>query len=268
MLVHGIHVDLVLQQKVETLHFVRLDGKVDQTLSVIVEDVRVEILLFKEVSHAVLEDPLVWIGEVRDVGQRGQRKLFSCWQNRCKLRIKCLKVLHAVGLQKCLQADFLKFLFFDAIEGGLNIATSFLLHLLLLHFLLDSHGVRALEWVLLWFPELLRLDVFAEAAEESVIVRSVQACWWEKHVARAAIIKFPDHSQSTNAIVSVIATWSVVLGNFNHLLLKLTFFMSVTFIWIDQLDLLARELSSCLICIVFFGKGNISWILFIWCVSE
>lgn len=136
---------------------------------------------FQEVLHAVIEDPLVRIREVRWVMHRRQFKIFQRWQDRSKLWVKHVEVLYALWLKQCLQADLLEFLILDLVEGGFHVhgVSILLLALLSLHLRLDLLGSRAGEWILLRLPEPVGLNVLDETLKESTVVGRVKASWWE-----------------------------------------------------------------------------------------
>jgi hypothetical protein len=159
---------------------------------------------------------------------RRQFKVFQRWQDRSKLWVKHVKVLHALWLKQCLQADLLEFLILDLVEGGLHVhgVSILLLALLSLHLRLDLLGSRAGEWILLRLPELIGLDELDETLEESTVVRRVKARWWEHHVLCVAIVLLPDHPDTANAIVSVVTIGFVGLWHVNHFRLNFAFLMS------------------------------------------
>ena len=62
--IHIVHIDFVCKEKVKAFHFVCLNSKVDQSLTIIVDNVRITVLFLEKIGHTFLKDPLVWIGEV------------------------------------------------------------------------------------------------------------------------------------------------------------------------------------------------------------
>lgn len=70
VLVDSIDIHMILEKQVKTLHLISLDGKVQQCLPIIIINIRVTLLYFKQILHTFVEAPLVRVREIFNIGQR------------------------------------------------------------------------------------------------------------------------------------------------------------------------------------------------------